>query len=120
MCQYNSTCNLPIKQPTNPPGEIFKKGDAFRLDYPLQRNSDKTLSKSIASVHLRNLLLSRSNPKVLVMGAALTPARRTVDVQCENPEFPLWKSIPNITVHGTDYAGADANTGGSNFRFVKY
>lgn len=83
--------------------------------------NDEGYSIEDTFVEMRHHLLKQTNPRVLVMGAAISKARPTVDGQIENPENRLWQGIPGISVEGTDYAGGEMNEGGDiSFRFVKY
>ena len=71
---------------------------------------------------MRARLLAVARPRVLVMGAAQS-ANTIGMVTPENPRHEYWKGIPNITVEGTDYAGAaqsEAAKSHLDWRFVRY
>jgi len=101
-------------------GDKFEEGDSFQLPYTLDATSSGEWNVDHGFASLHEHLTKQSQPKVLVMGAAITPSKSHVHQQPENPKWPFWLKIPGISVHGTDYAGAKQNTGHSSFRFVKY
>ena len=100
----------------------LQEGDTFSLPRTLARRSDDAWHDAAAAAAMRARLLAVARPRVLVMGAAQS-ANTIGMVTPENPRHEYWRGIPNITVEGTDYAGAaqsEAAKSHLDWRFVRY